>query len=115
MCIRDSIIGLLGSGIYSHIIRLPEYIIYSIVGLTCLTGVLAASSTIFDLYIVIIFGVIGYFMKKFDYSFVAFLIGFVLAPEFELSFRSYLLLAQGDPIELLFSRPIALFFFGLTL
>ena len=109
------IIGLLGSGIYSHIIRLPEYIIYSIVGLTCLTGVLAASSTIFDLYIVIIFGVIGYFMKKFDYSFVAFLIGFVLAPEFELSFRSYLLLAQGDPIELLFSRPIALFFFGLTI
>ena len=109
------IIGLLGSGIYSHIIRLPEYIIYSIVGLTCLTGVLAASSTIFDLYIVIIFGVIGYFMKKFDYSFVAFLIGFVLAPEFELSFRSYLLLAQGDPVGLLFSRPIALFFFGLTI
>ena len=109
------LIGILGTSVYSHIINFPEYIIYSIVGLTCLTGVLASASTIFDLYVVIIFGVIGYFMKKFDYSFVAFLIGFVLAPEFELSFRSFLLLSQGNPIGLLIQRPIALCFFGLTI
>lgn len=53
-------------------------------------------------------------MKKFDYSFVAFLIGFVLAPEFEVAFRSYLLVAQGDPVSLMIKSPIALFFFGLT-
>ena len=63
----------------------------------------------------IIFAVIGYLMKKFDYSFVAFLIGFVLAPEFEVSFRSFLLVAQGDPLGFLITRPIALVFCIMTL
>jgi putative tricarboxylic transport membrane protein len=62
----------------------------------------------------IIFALIGYLMKKFDYSFVAFLIGFVLAPEFEVAFGSFLLVAQGNPLGLMLKSPIALFFFVLT-
>ena len=54
-------------------------------------------------------------MKKFDYSFVAFLIGFVLAPEFEVSFRSFLLVAQGDPLGFLIHRPIAMLFCVMTI
>ncbi len=108
-------VGLLGSSLYSHIVRVPEYVSYSVIGLTCLTGVYAASNSVFNLYIMIIFAVIGYFMKKFDYSFVAFLIGFVLAPEFELSFRSFILVAQGDPLGLLLDRPIALLFCLMTI
>ena len=109
------VIGLMGSSLYSHIIKVPEYITYSIIALTCVTGVYATSSSPFFIYIMIIFSCIGYVMKKFDYSFVAFLIGFVLAPEFELAFRSFLLIAQGDPVGQLVQRPIALVFFLLTL
>ncbi len=108
-------VGLLGSGLYSHVVKAPEHISYSVIGLTCLTGVFASTNSLFSLYIMIIFAVIGYFMKKFDYSFVAFLIGFVLAPEFELSFRSYLLISQGDPLGQLFERPIALVFCVMTI
>lgn len=108
-------LGLLGSRLYSHIVKVPEYASYSVIGLTCLSGVYASSNSLFSIYVMIIFAVIGYFMKKFDYSFVAFLIGFVLAPEFEISFRSFLLVAQGNPIGLLFKSPIALFFCALTL
>ena len=108
-------VGLLGSGVYSHIVKAPEYISYSIIGLTCLTGVFASTNSLFALYVMIIFAVIGYFMKKFDYSFVAFLIGFVLAPEFEVSFRSYLLISQGDPIGQLIERPIGLVFCIMTI
>ncbi|HCE71333.1 tripartite tricarboxylate transporter permease [Ruegeria pomeroyi] len=108
-------IGLMGSGLYAHIVKAPEYVSYSIIGLTCMTGVFASTNSIVSLYIMIIFAVIGYLMKKFDYSFVAFLIGFVLAPEFEVSFRSFLLVAQGDPLGLLMTRPIALAFCLLTI
>ena len=108
-------VGLMGSGLYSHIVKAPEYVSYSIIGLTCLTGVYASTNSIFSLYVMIIFAVIGFFMKKFDYSFVAFLIGFVLAPEFEVSFRSFLLVAQGDPLGFLFQRPIALLFCVMTI
>ncbi|MEX3010456.1 tripartite tricarboxylate transporter permease [Hoeflea sp. TYP-13] len=107
-------VGLLGSSLYGHIVKAPEYVSYSIVGLTCLTGVYASSNSVFSIYVMIVFAVIGYFMKKFDYSFVAFLIGFVLAPEFEIAFRSFLLIAQGDPVGLLLKSPIALLFFTLT-
>ena len=107
-------VGLLGSGLYSHVVKAPEYVSYSIIGLTCMTGVFASTNSIVSLYIMIIFAVIGYLMKKFDYSFVAFLIGFVLAPEFEVSFRSYLLVAQGDPLGFLITRPIALVFCIMT-
>lgn len=72
------------------------------------------SSSTFGLFLMILFACIGYVMKKFDYSFIAFLIGFVLAPEFEISFRSYLLMAQGDPIGALFKSPIALIFCTMT-
>lgn len=107
-------VGLLGSSLYGHIVKAPEYISYSIVGLTCLTGVFASSNSVFSLYVMIVFAVFGYFMKKFDYSFVAFLIGFVLAPEFEIAFRSFLLVAQGNPVGLLVKSPIALVFCALT-
>lgn len=108
-------VGLLGSGLYRHIVRAPEYVSYSVIGLTCLVGVFASTNSVFSLYIMIVFAVFGYFMKKFDYSFVAFLIGFVLAPEFEVSFRSFLLVAQGDPVGFLVTRPIAMLFCGLTI
>ena len=108
-------IGLLGSGLYAHVVKAPEYVSYSIIGLTCMTGVFVSTNSIISLYVMIIFAVIGYLMKKFDYSFVAFLIGFVLAPEFEVSFRSFLLVAQGDPLGFLITRPIALVFCIMTL
>lgn len=108
-------VGLLGTSIYSHIVKVPENVTYSIIALTCVSGVYAAANDLFFIYVMIIFSIIGYLMKKFDYSFVAFLIGFVLAPEFETSFRSFLLIAQGDPVGLLIQRPIALIFFLLTI
>lgn len=107
-------VGLLGSRLYSHVVKAPEYVSYSIIGLTCMTGVFVSTNSIVSLYIMIIFAVIGYLMKKFDYSFVAFLIGFVLAPEFEVSFRSFLLVSQGDPLGFLITRPIALVFCIMT-
>ncbi len=108
------LIGLLGSNLYSHIVKVPEYITYSVIALTCVAGVYASSNDFFNIYLMIIFSIVGYLMKKFDYSFVAFLIGFVLAPEFEVAFRSFLLVAQGNPIGLMVKSPIALFFFALT-
>lgn len=108
------VVGLMGSSLYARIVRVPEYVSYSIVGLTCLTGVYSYSNSLFNIYVMAVFAVIGYLMKKFDYSFVAFLIGFVLAPEFETAFRSYLLVAQGDPVGMLMTSPIAMLFLALT-
>ncbi len=107
-------IGLLGERVYGQIVKVPEYLSYGIIGLTCVTGVYASTNSVFAILVMVIFAIVGYLMKKFDYSFVAFIIGFVLAPEFEVAFRSYLLIAQGDPIGLLLRSPIAMIFAVLT-
>ena len=59
----------------------------------------------------IIFGLFGYFVKKFDYSFVTFLIGFIIGPEFELALRQAIIITRG---ESLWDFPIAIAFVVLT-
>jgi putative tricarboxylic transport membrane protein len=66
----------------------------------------------FGLGIMILFGLIGFLAKKFDYSFVTFLIGYILGPSFELSLRQSLALVH-DPVEI-WNHPIAIVFGVIT-
>jgi len=59
------------------------------------------------------FAVIGFLMKKYDYSFVTFLVAFIITPLLELNLRQSIILSRGDPWILL-NRPIALFFLACT-
>jgi putative tricarboxylic transport membrane protein len=61
----------------------------------------------------IAFAVLGYFMKKLEFSFVTFIIGFVLGPMFEMSLQQTLIISRNN-ILILFQRPIALVFIILT-
>ena len=65
----------------------------------------------FGIYVMILFSLIGYFVKKFDYSFVTFLIGFIIGPEFELALRQSIIITRG---ENLLDYPIAIGFILLT-
>src|SRR3546814_13457898 len=51
----------------------------------------------FSVYLMIGFGLVGYFMKKLDYSFVTFLVGYVLGPMAELTIRQSLIIPESDP------------------
>ena len=57
--------------------------------------------------------VVGFFARKLDFSFVTFLIGFVIGPNLELSFRQSLQLLDHNALNLL-QHPIALVFLVLT-
>ena len=59
------------------------------------------------------FGVVGYFMRKFDYSYVAFLIGFILAPEWERTLQQVVIISENDPL-MFFRRPVAMALMALT-
>jgi putative tricarboxylic transport membrane protein len=57
----------------------------------------------------LIFAFFGYFMKKYDFSFVTFLIGFILGPMAELSLRQALILTDAKPTALV-DHPVAVVF-----
>src|SRR3546814_17901955 len=55
----------------------------------------------FSVYLMIGFGLVGDFMKKLDYSFVNFLVGYVLGPMAELTIRQSLIISESDPAVLI--------------
>src|SRR3546814_12821242 len=66
-----------------------------------------------SVYLMIGFGLVGYFMKKLDYSFVTFLVGYVLGPMAELTLRQSLIISESDPAVLI-DHPIAVLFLVLA-
>jgi putative tricarboxylic transport membrane protein len=60
------------------------------------------------------FGFVGYFFKKFDYSLPAFIIAFILGPGAERALRQALLLSENGP-WIFFERPLAIVFILLAL
>ena len=100
-------IGFVGASLFAKLASIPERIIVPVVVFLCLVGAYLEGATVFGIYLVIAFAVLGWFLRKLDFSYVAFLIGFVIGPMFELSLRQALIITDGRP-EALLQRPIAL-------
>lgn len=106
-------IGWFGLMIFAQITRVPPHVVIPIVIFFCLSGMMLQGYGVFGLVILMAFAVIGYLMKKYDYSFVTFLVAFIITPLLELNLRQSIILSRGDP-WILMNRPIALFFLACT-
>ena len=88
--------------------------IYPFIFITSVVAVYALRNTLFDVAVMFLFGFVGYFFKKFDYSLPAFIIAFILGPGAERALRQSLLLSTEGP-WIFVERPLALFFITLAL
>jgi putative tricarboxylic transport membrane protein len=93
-------------GMWVQILRVPYRILFPLILLFCLIGVYAVSNTVFDIYIMVIFGVLGYLMKKFGYEPAPLVLAFVLGPMLENNLRKSLILSQGD-FSTFVTRPLS--------
>lgn len=85
----------------------PMIIIFSIV------GTYSNSNNIFDVMLMMAFGVIGFFMYKYNFSTAAVLLGLILGPIAENGMRDLMVVSFGNPILYTLKRPIALVLIGL--
>ena len=106
-------IGNFGLRFFAMVMRAPKQIIYPIITICCVTGAYMADNSLFAVSLMIIFAILGYFMKKLDFSFVTFIIGFVLGPILELSLRQTMILSKNNPM-ILIQHPISLILLILT-
>ena len=106
-------IGAIGLRVFVRVLSIPRSIIYPVIIFICITGAYIADNSLFAVGVMIAFAVLGYFMKKLEFSFVTFIIGFVLGPMFEMSLQQTLIMSRNN-IFILFQRPIALVFIILT-
>jgi putative tricarboxylic transport membrane protein len=82
-----------------------------------IVGVYSASSSLFDAWMLAVFGLLGYAMRRLDYPSAPLILGFVLGDAMERALRQSLMMSQGD-LSILVSRPISatmLFLTGLIL
>lgn len=108
------IIGRFGLRFFCKAVNIPPMILYPIVVFTCIMGAYLGKSSMFDVAVMLSFGFIGYYMRKFDYSYVAFLIGFILAPEWERALQQVVIISEFDTYMFL-QRPVAVGLMALTL
>jgi len=72
----------------------------------CIVGVFAFRNSLFDVGVMLTFGVIGYFLNKLNYPTMPLILGIVLGDVAELTLRQSLIISRGDPM-IFFSSPIA--------
>lgn len=98
-------IGLWGCKIFANIARLSDSILIPSIVVLCVVGSYAINNNIVEVIIMCIFGVIGYFVRKFDLNAAAIVLGLILGPIGENGLRRSLMLSDGDP-SILFATPL---------
>jgi putative tricarboxylic transport membrane protein len=92
----------------ARIIRLPKNRIYPIILLLCVVGAYSASNgNMFDVWVMLAFGLLGYFFVKIKLPVVPFLIGFILGDDLEKYFVDSIK-GSGGSLSVFFSRPMGL-------
>ena len=91
-------------GLWVRLLRVPHYYLYPTVVVLICVGVYSIDNSIFDIWMTLAFGVLGYVLRLFRFEPAPLLIGFVLGPMMEEFFRRAMLLSRGDPMVFL-ERP----------
>lgn len=92
---------------------MPYQILFPTILVFCCIGTYTVNNSVADVIIMVIFGVIGYVMRKLDCEPTPLLLGLVLAPLLEENFRRTMMMSGGDA-TIFFTRPISLSFLLLS-
>ena len=93
--------------IFVKIIEIPYGLLSPLIIFICLIGAYSINNRTEDIILMIIFGFVGYLMRKFDYEPAPLILAFVLGPMLEKSLRQSLIISQGSPL-IFFNRPISI-------
>ncbi|HEY0568068.1 MAG TPA: tripartite tricarboxylate transporter permease, partial [Xanthobacteraceae bacterium] len=94
-------------GLFVNLLRIPYGYLYPLIIMFCVIGVYEVSHSIVDVWIMLIMGVLGYFLRKLGFDPAPLVLGLVIAPTLELSLRQSLIMSDGN-WTIFFTRPIAL-------
>jgi putative tricarboxylic transport membrane protein len=93
-------------GLFVSVLRIPYAYLYPLIIMFCIIGVYEVNHSIIDVWIMLIMGVAGYLLRKFDFDPAPLVLGLVIAPIFELSLRQSLIMSDGNWL-IFVQRPIA--------
>ncbi|MBO4317115.1 MAG: tripartite tricarboxylate transporter permease [Mailhella sp.] len=101
-------IGMLIAKYASSLARLPKYTLVTPIAIFAVVGSFAINNSIFDVYVMLIFGFAGYIMRLAGIPAAPIILGLILGPIAEQGLRQTLTLSRGDVFSYCLSKPISL-------
>ena len=93
-------------GVWVSLLRVPYRLLFPAILALCCIGAYTVSNSLFDVWLVLLFGLIGYFFIKIGVEPAPLVLGFVLGPMLEEHFRRAMLISGGD-MTVFLTRPIS--------
>ncbi|MDW8469196.1 MAG: tripartite tricarboxylate transporter permease [Burkholderiales bacterium] len=82
--------------LFAAILRIPFPVIAPIIIVVCAIGGYTVHNSIFDVWMIVVFGVIGYAFRKLGYPLAPMVLAIVLGDQAEAAFRQAMIMSQGD-------------------
>jgi putative tricarboxylic transport membrane protein len=83
-------------GMWVQVLKVPYPLLFPLILMFCVVGVFSSNAAVFDVFVMVLFGAIGYLMRKFGYEPAPLVLAFVLGPLLENNLRKALILSRGD-------------------
>jgi putative tricarboxylic transport membrane protein len=100
--------------LFAAILRVPFSVIAPIIMVICAIGSFTVKNAIFDVWMMVVFGMLGYLFKKLQYPLAPLVLAIVLGDNAESSFRQAMLMSQGE-LGIFFSKKLVGFMTTLAL
>jgi putative tricarboxylic transport membrane protein len=100
--------------LFAQVLRTPAFVLYPVIIGIAVVGVYSTSGSLFDVWLLAGFGLLGYLMRKLDYPSAPLILGLVLGGALERALRQSLMMSDGS-ISILVSRPVSAVMLSLAL
>jgi putative tricarboxylic transport membrane protein len=100
-------------GIFISLLRIPFRILFPVILLICLVGTYSVNSSTFELAVLLLFGILGYFIRKMNYDMAPLILAMIIGPTMELSLRQALMRSDGS-FSIFWESPITMTLIGVS-
>lgn len=101
-------------GLWVRVLQIPYSILCALIVLLCEIGAYSVNNSVSDVFLMNIFGLVGFLMRRYEFEGATLILALVLGPMLENSLRRSLLLSDGSP-WVFFSRPLSAVFMVIAL
>lgn len=108
------LIGMVIAPLAIRLVMQPAWLLFPIVTVLCVVGAFALNNSVFDVWLMILFGVVGYLMRRFGVPVTPLVLAMILVPMVESELRRALIIYQGN-FAAFFGRPIFTVIIGLAI
>jgi putative tricarboxylic transport membrane protein len=101
-------------GLWVSLLRVPYRLMFPMIVLFCCIGTYSVGNTVFDIWVMLLFGLLGVLFYKVGAEPAPFILGFILGPLMEENFRRAMYLSRGNPMTFI-ERPISAVLLAMSL